>query len=614
MSRLSALPGAAADLDAATADGGAVASAGFGAPAMSAVTVQQGFDFAVSIIDQVGDTAADIVSVFQQITETALSVWAGFLEGVDGASLEVEVTIGGTDAVASAGPGALLLDGGFIDDNGTGAFDSGDTGIVIAGSLFELQTGTDFNGADADIVINVNPEFIEDGSFFFSTDPDQPVPTGQIDFYSVILHEIAHGLGFLGLANEVPLDLPEGDFLGFGPIRAATPFDLLIEIDEAGRPLFVGETAVALYGAPVPLEFTTGSPGSDISHFLGSADPVTGQPTDLRLALLNPFVIPGDRVEVGALELAILQDIGHTVINLDAAPLINGFDPLPPEAAPIVAFDGIVGIDAGQLDVGVALSGLPPFLSIASSVGVELSGNGFSIVSDRLTFADSQTEASLGLSLDALLAALPIAAGETQDVALDVRLFNPLQARLDGVEAGAQGQTVQQLQLTAGRGDAGRDVLVGVDGLDLFAGGAGTDILLGQGGADVLSGEAGNDTLVGGAGKDALSGESGNDFLVGGSDNDRLSGGAGEDLLNGGSGNDVLIGGADSDRFVFTAGNDRIEDFQPGLDSLDLVGFDPDGATVVQTVEGALVNFGGGDSVLLVGLSAAGLAVDDLLV
>ena len=54
---------------------------------------------------------------------------------------------------------------------------------------------------------------------------------------------------------------------------------------------------------------------------------------------------------------------------------------------------------------------------------------------------------------------------------------------------------------------------------------------------------------------------------------DALTGGAGKDTLTGLGGRDVLTGGAEADRFVYTKvldAGDRIMDFQPGIDRLDV--------------------------------------------
>jgi Ca2+-binding RTX toxin-like protein len=90
----------------------------------------------------------------------------------------------------------------------------------------------------------------------------------------------------------------------------------------------------------------------------------------------------------------------------------------------------------------------------------------------------------------------------------------------------AAGVLADLASANANRGDAFRDVFVGIEGLD---GSAHADTLLGDGFAN---------TLVGGAGNDRLEGRAGNDTLLGGEGNDTLIGGLGNDMLDGGAGSD----------------------------------------------------------------------------
>lgn len=94
------------------------------------------------------------------------------------------------------------------------------------------------------------------------------------------------------------------------------------------------------------------------------------------------------------------------------------------------------------------------------------------------------------------------------------------------------------------------------------------------------------DFLIGSAQANVLNGGRGGDALVGLNGSDRLVGGAGNDWLQGGSGADVLSGGAGADRFVFRNAaeiglqrSDRIQDFRPGIDHVDLARIDANGAT-----------------------------------
>ena len=97
--------------------------------------------------------------------------------------------------------------------------------------------------------------------------------------------------------------------------------------------------------------------------------------------------------------------------------------------------------------------------------------------------------------------------------------------------------------------------------LALVAAGA-TGLTAGTG-RDSLHGDGGNDTLLGGAGVDMVAGGPGNDSLDGGFESDLLAGGLGDDTLAGGTGSDTFL-------FAPRNGQDRIDDFTPGIDQIDL--------------------------------------------
>ena len=90
------------------------------------------------------------------------------------------------------------------------------------------------------------------------------------------------------------------------------------------------------------------------------------------------------------------------------------------------------------------------------------------------------------------------------------------------------------------------------------------------------------DNATGGSGDDTIIGNAAANVLKGGAGNDTLSGGGGNDTLIGGSGVDILTGGDGADTFVFAAGDssaavgqhDRITDFTPGVDHIDLSSMD----------------------------------------
>lgn len=121
-------------------------------------------------------------------------------------------------------------------------------------------------------------------------------------------------------------------------------------------------------------------------------------------------------------------------------------------------------------------------------------------------------------------------------------------------------------------GGGDEDAVNGGAGDDRLFGGSGNDTLTGEGGRDILSGGLGNDLLAGGADADVLRGEEGADTLKGEAGADMLDGGAGNDLVIGGLGDDLLAGGEGADLFLFEKGfgMDRIEDFEAGVDRIQV--------------------------------------------
>lgn len=185
-------------------------------------------------------------------------------------------------------------------------------------------------------------------------------------------------------------------------------------------------------------------------------------------------------------------------------------------------------------------------------------------------------------------------------------------------------------------GGSGDDTLYGGDGDPVFFhrengedsftlterlyGGAGSDVLYGEGGVDELFGGEGWDTLDGGAGNDSLRGGAGTDRLLGREGNDELWGGDGSDRLFGGEGSDTLTGGAGADIFYIEDEQNRdiITDFDVDEDILfffDISSQATVDAILEEAVErtingesGLLIEFGLGQSLFLVGLTANDLS------
>jgi serralysin len=220
-------------------------------------------------------------------------------------------------------------------------------------------------------------------------------------------------------------------------------------------------------------------------------------------------------------------------------------------------------------------------------------------------------------------------------------------------------------------GGGGADWIYGQEDNDILWGGAGIDYLIGDDGNDVLHGEDGageQDFLYGWAGDDTYYVDAQNDFTFenagGGTDTvyaniaggtyylfdnvenlillgttlygvgnalantitgsdaaNWLLGGAGNDRIDGGKGNDALYGEAGADTFVFGAasGIDTIGDFVPGTDKIDLSAYGFANFAAVQAAMtdqgGGVMNIalGGGNYVILIGVTKAQLAAGDFI-
>ncbi len=129
-------------------------------------------------------------------------------------------------------------------------------------------------------------------------------------------------------------------------------------------------------------------------------------------------------------------------------------------------------------------------------------------------------------------------------------------------------------------------------------------------------------TRMFGSGPTRFEGTAGRDQVHGGAGNDSLSGGAGDDVLIDGTGADLLRGGAGADVFVLVrdGATDRIVDFEPGVDRIDLsrLGrfYRVEDVQITSTATGARIDLGGEqlwiDTQDGSGLVAGDFCIDDL--
>ena len=203
-------------------------------------------------------------------------------------------------------------------------------------------------------------------------------------------------------------------------------------------------------------------------------------------------------------------------------------------------------------------------------------------------------------------------------------------------------------------GEAGNDVLRGADGDDDLDGGSGADEMEGGAGSDIYRVDNAGDTVIEQAGEqgiDRVAIEFGGGFnlftLGAGVENADLEIGSGTVrgnaennnmevttgfviIADGAGGNDQIIGSVNANRLLGGSGDDVIVatvgsgldivyDFTVGEDKVDVSGlgftdFEIEVGSIWRTVNGkALMEMGGGDRLLLVGVDHTTLTADDFI-
>jgi hypothetical protein len=183
-----------------------------------------------------------------------------------------------------------------------------------------IRTGADPNGAAADILIQINPNYMQNTLWW---DPNPVARTAtpdanRTDAMSVMLHELGHAIAFNGWRSGTNGSLP-GNYL--------STFDRHVTFDGANL-FFNGPNATGLYGGPLATTF-------DNYGHLGNRAPRPGQ--NLIPDLMNGVELTnGVRYDISPLDRAILADTG-----------------IPMTPVPKPASVGLVLVAVGGLGAGV---------------------------------------------------------------------------------------------------------------------------------------------------------------------------------------------------------------------------------------------------------------------
>jgi Ca2+-binding RTX toxin-like protein len=264
-----------------------------------AAPLNAGIAFATALSVEPPDPAPGVAATFTDPTgtytgqaaamianaEAAFARWAQYL-GPSAGSIEINFHL--VPSYPNRGGGQSVVVAGAVIENGLTVYDQG--------AAFELRTGIDPNGANPDIDVFFDVNFLTQNYWINPLD-GTPVPADKSDLVAVIGHEIGHALAFNGWKDWGTYQLP-GNY--------ESTFDSLVSV-EGGAPFFVGRQATKLYGGPVPLTqgnlFHVGNQTGAGSELVSGHD------------IMNGVVMPyGEALQPGLLDIAILSDCGLSTI------------------------------------------------------------------------------------------------------------------------------------------------------------------------------------------------------------------------------------------------------------------------------------------------------------
>lgn len=208
--------------------------------------------------------------------------------------------------------------------------------------LAESRAGVDPDPNQPDIQIYIDPTSAYLAQLWWdpaiTTRLDANPPNDRTDAFTVLVHELLHGMGIVGWR-----DIDTGAL----PADYQSVWDALVTLD-AGRAYFAGPATLDLLGQPVEVRLGGSQGAYHLGHGPSVAD--SGMPWLERANFNGYYYYLGERYTLGRLELALLQDIGWTLRpGITLTDVVNRWDD---RTTPLY----IVGWDVGEQLVGDVLA------------------------------------------------------------------------------------------------------------------------------------------------------------------------------------------------------------------------------------------------------------------
>jgi hypothetical protein len=248
----------------------------------------------------------------QAAFQHAVNIWSSQLSSPVPIHIEAEFTTLGQGVLGSAGPWLVREAPGLVPNT------------WYAAALANKITGTDNLPTRTDIEASFNSSF----GWYFGTDGQ--APPGTYDFVSVVLHELGHGLGFVGAMsysggtgtrgiNGFPVIYDHFTENGAGQsllTAFASPSVALGSQLTSNNLFFDGpRTRLANGGNPARIYAPASwEPGSSYSHLNEQTYPA-GNPN----SLMTPQIASSEAIhDPGPICRGVLEDTGWTVATLSA--------------------------------------------------------------------------------------------------------------------------------------------------------------------------------------------------------------------------------------------------------------------------------------------------------
>ncbi len=221
--------------------------------------------------------------------------------------LDINVNVETTSTGRFAGSGDLVL------TSQRGGLETWESAMVA-----ESRNGADPHPDTPDLSIFIDPRSSYLAGLWWDpnvgTSLAGRVPTDKTDAFSVVLHELLHGMGVIGWRN-----IDNGSL----PSNYQSVWDYYVNVN-GNRATFNGPATVALLGQGAEVRLG----GSQGAYHLGNGpDLGASQMPWIEASNLNGYYFfLGERYLLGHLELALLQDLGWVLEPTTLTDVVNRYD------------------------------------------------------------------------------------------------------------------------------------------------------------------------------------------------------------------------------------------------------------------------------------------------